>query len=283
MKNNRTQFWKSSVCLGLVLLMSWMLQGGQAIAQSAVTITKPSHTPRAKAAPLSAAAAEVAGLDGLSFELSQTPAAMEPAGMALDQLHFELAQIAPRMHFDADCELALPGLSVAPMALAQTEAAIGSLNYGLSGLAPAIAEGSLFWQDVAAVAGQESGAAAKSYQRAYDFVLDKKWVEAQKELDNFISKYRNSSYVDAARYWRCYTQEKSGSSHEEAFKKYQEFVKSYPHSRWADDARTNMIRIGSELARQGKSEYATIAQSLQQGDDDDVKLTALYALRSNAD
>lgn len=286
MNRNETHFWKSSAYIFLVLLTSWMVQGSQAYAQRARTTPKPSRAPAVTTAPVEAAqaaAVEAVTLENLSFELGQVPAALGSAGMALDQLHFELAEIPSLTNLDAQLELGLSGLSMVPMAFAQAEAELGPVGYSFATPAPMIAEGGLFGQEAVAVAGQESGAAAKAYQKAYDLVLDKKWVEAQKELDGFISKYRSSSYIDAARYWRCYTQEKSGSSSEEAFKKYQEFVKSYPHSRWADDARTNMIRLGSELTRQGKSEYGTIVQSLQQGDDEDVKLTALYALAgSNA-
>ena len=278
MNNDRNQLGKQSRDLFLVLLTLWVLSDNQALAQGGATISKGT-----KAAVPAVVACEAAALPGLSYELSKVPFALGEAGLPLEHLQAELAQIPPMMSLDAAFEFAEPVVAIAPSSLTQAEAATESMNFGISGLASSIGYGESFGQDVTVVAGQESNAVSKAYQKAYDLVLDKKWVEAQKELDNFISKYRNSSYLDAARYWRCYTQEKTGSSSEDAFKKYQEFVKSYPHSRWADDARTNMIRIGSELAKQGKSEYGTIVQSLQQGDDEDVKLTALYALRSNAD
>ena len=286
MKANRNNVSRRNESLLPILLALWMLLGSQAFAQQGSAIPKTALAPARATAPtagVQAAVAEATSLSRLASEMSEVPIALESAGISLGQLQFELAQIPPHMVLDTELELGLSGHSVAPVALAQAAAEVSSAGYASAALSLPSFEHGWFGQDAPVVAGQKSGADAKAYQKAYDLVLDKKWIEAQKELDGFIAKYRNSSYSDAARYWRCYTQEKTGSPNEEAFKKYQEFVKSYPHSRWADDATTNMIRIGSELARQGKSEYGTIVQSLQQGDDEDVKLTALYALRSNTD
>src|SRR5438552_3266845 len=86
--------------------------------------------------------------------------------------------------------------------------------------------------------------ASKSYERAYGFILDEKWTEAQKALGEFIEKYPKSSSVPAAQYWHCYTRDKLGQNKETVFRCYEEFVKDYPKSKWADDARTNLVNIG---------------------------------------
>ncbi|MBF8248308.1 MAG: hypothetical protein HW374_1108 [Bacteroidetes bacterium] len=123
-----------------------------------------------------------------------------------------------------------PGLSMShieasigwfPMRLAEVEAAM-----------PALAEAHLFdlqakTQDRAANAYQEANSlkyqlpsktqdpSAKAYQEAYNLILDQKWAEAQKAMDNFIAKFPRNSWTDAARYWKCYTKEKRGESLED--------------------------------------------------------------------
>ena len=62
---------------------------------------------------------------------------------------------------------------------------------------------------------------------------------------------------------------------EEAFRGYQEFLKAYPESEWADDARTNLVALGRHLARTGKPEYEAVIKSLGAADDEDVAMAAL--------
>lgn len=234
-------------------------------------------------------------LEGLDYGLAQLPFEMDQASMALDQLEFEMA--GPRLEMTSDVfstpmaslaqELAAEadiagttGMTYAPAALAQMQAELSLSDAELAVVRTSmLAEGDLVpSQDTP---NPQESAAQKAYQKAYNLVLDKKWTDAQKELDGFVNKYPNSSFTIAARYWKCYSSEKLGDPAEEVFKKYQKFLDKYSDSKWADDARTSMIRVGSELAKQGKTEYSAIVQSMQQGDDEDVKLTALYALQNS--
>jgi len=43
-----------------------------------------------------------------------------------------------------------------------------------------------------------------------------------------------------------------------------------------------MVRIGSQLVKSGKPEYQTMIEGLQDADDEDIKLAALYALKDIA-
>ena len=70
---------------------------------------------------------------------------------------------------------------------------------------------------------------------------------------------------------------------ETVFKCYQEFANAYPKSDWADDARSNMVRIGHELAKAGKAEYEAVIKSFEESGDEEVKLAALYALQNIGD
>jgi TolA-binding protein len=80
---------------------------------------------------------------------------------------------------------------------------------------------------------------ARAYQLAYNLILEEKWEEATKALNEFVRSYSGSNYVDDARYWQCYAKEKLGKSLEDVFICYQDFIKAYSKSKWADDARSN--------------------------------------------
>ena len=118
----------------------------------------------------------------------------------------------------------------------------------------------------------------KAYQAAYGLVMKESWGEALKALDAFMAKYPKSGWNDDARYWRCYTLEKSGRPLEEVFDCYQAFLKTYPDGSWADDAKANLVRIGSRLAKNGKPQYETMIKALRDDQEDEVTMAALHAL-----
>jgi len=124
---------------------------------------------------------------------------------------------------------------------------------------------------------------AKAYQQAYNFILAEKWTEAEKALGDFLRTYPESRWSDDARYWQCYLMEKKGAGQEAIFNCYKSFVDDNPSSDWADDARANMIRIGRALAKAGRAEYAAMLEAMQKGEDEEVALAALYALADRGD
>ena len=119
---------------------------------------------------------------------------------------------------------------------------------------------------------------SKAYRKAYKLILEKKWEEALKAMQEFVKDYPKSSRVSSAEYWTCYACEKLDYPLIEVFDKYDIFVKKYPGSRWADDARSNMIRIGMILSETGRKEYLTKVIELREDNNEIIALTALYAL-----
>ena len=124
---------------------------------------------------------------------------------------------------------------------------------------------------------------AKDYQKAYNLILDEKWSEALTALESFLKAYPKSSYRDDALFWQCYAKEKSGQSLEDSFECYNNFLKRHSGSKWADDAKHNLIRIGQQLAKAGKTEYRAIVQSMEKSNDEELSLAALYALENIGD
>ena len=127
-------------------------------------------------------------------------------------------------------------------------------------------------------AAQAQERATEAYQRAYELVLDEEWGSASSALKDFLQDYSRTDWVDDARFWQCYVQEKSGGSDENVFECYQDFVNHNDESKWVDDARSNMVTLAQRLARSGKREYMTIIESIQAEGDEEVKLAALDAL-----
>ncbi|MFC1492756.1 HEAT repeat domain-containing protein, partial [candidate division KSB1 bacterium] len=119
---------------------------------------------------------------------------------------------------------------------------------------------------------------AKSYREAYKNILNEKWDEAVDALKKFREDYPKSRRLSSAEYWICFSREKLDYPDEEVFELYEEFIEKYPSSSWADDARSNMVRIGSELIRSGNREYEVKVQNIRREGDEALALAALYAL-----
>src|SRR5712692_9786920 len=102
--------------------------------------------------------------------------------------------------------------------------------------------------------------ATKAYEKAYNYILDEKWTDAQKSFADLIKKYQKSNLLDAASYWYCYTRDKLGENKEQVFECYRDFIKSYPKSKWVGDAKSNMVHLAYQLDREGKPEYGEIVK-----------------------
>ncbi|MBN2408128.1 MAG: HEAT repeat domain-containing protein, partial [Candidatus Aminicenantes bacterium] len=124
---------------------------------------------------------------------------------------------------------------------------------------------------------------AIAYKQAYNFILESKWAEALKAMEAVAKDFPKSAWFDDARFWQCYSREKLGQALESVFKCYQEFIDAYPKSEWADDARANMVRLSHELSKRGKPEYRAKIRALEENQETDVRLAALYALQEIGD
>jgi len=122
-----------------------------------------------------------------------------------------------------------------------------------------------------------------AYSKAYNMILDEKWEEAYKTLSKFLSDFPSSSYEDDVLFWRCYVMDKMGKPLSKVFSCYELFVKSYPKSKWTDDAKRNMINIGMRLVQSGHNEYLEKIKLMKQSQNAELRLAALYALQRMGD
>jgi HEAT repeat protein len=118
---------------------------------------------------------------------------------------------------------------------------------------------------------------AQSYGKGYEFIQDQSWAKAIVAFQEHIKKYPKSSYIDDSQFWICFAKEKQGQL-EESYNCYKSFTSSYPKSEWANDAKSNMIKIGVQLKKSG---VLIDMKQFDKEEDDDVRMMAMRALLEN--
>jgi len=107
---------------------------------------------------------------------------------------------------------------------------------------------------------------SESYSRGKSYLDRKEYDHAIDAFNRVIDD--KASRADGAYYWRAYAQNKLGHR-DEALASLDELEKSYPSSRWLDDAKALQVEIRSESGQPVSPETAT---------DEDLKLLALNSL-----
>ena len=129
----------------------------------------------------------------------------------------------------------------------------------------------------AAVRAREAAQQAREVRRLQDseerFYRQAKSYLDRKEYDRAIDYFNRvleakGSRADGALYWRAYAQNKLGHR-DEALAGLAELQKSYPNSRWLDDAKALQVEIRQQSGQPVSPESAT---------DEDLKLLALNSL-----
>lgn len=134
---------------------------------------------------------------------------------------------------------------------------------------------------VSAAFGQT--AAETAYRAANDLMVDERWAEAQAAFERFVAANRSHELADDAAFWACFSREQRSAVSEETFKCYESFLASYGSSRYADDARANMLVVAQGLARGGNPKYEAYIKSMRSNGDQEVAMAALYALGDMGD
>ncbi len=125
---------------------------------------------------------------------------------------------------------------------------------------------------------QPSTSVQQKYEQAYNKILEGKWEEALAEMQDIVKNNAKSEWGDDAFFWKCYAQSKITDSQEQSFACFKLFLKTYPDSKWCNDAEMYMLQIANNLAKTGKPEYKAFVKSYQKDSDIDLKISALHAL-----
>jgi len=124
---------------------------------------------------------------------------------------------------------------------------------------------------------------AKKYRAAYGLVLEGKWDQAGKALDDFLAQFSGNKWTDDAHFWRCYIQARKAVDKEAAFGCFETFVGMFPRSSYIKDAQAEMVTLARDLVKQGKTEYEEKVRELRQSQEKETTLMVLYALRDIGD
>lgn len=123
-------------------------------------------------------------------------------------------------------------------------------------------------------------AETEAYKKAYTMILEEKWESAIKSFAEFTKLYKDSKYIDDARFWSCYALSKTGNNLENAVACYEDFIHDFDESNWSDDARANLIKLARKLEKMGNPEYGELIQEMEGDDDEDVAIAAIFALQN---
>jgi HEAT repeat protein len=104
------------------------------------------------------------------------------------------------------------------------------------------------------------------YRQAGRFLDQRQWDKAIELYDSVIEK--KGSKVDSALYWKAYAQRKSGRQ-QAALETLAELEKSYPNSRWLNDAKALSIEVRQAMGK---------PVSPDEESDEELKLMAIHAL-----
>ncbi len=127
--------------------------------------------------------------------------------------------------------------------------------------------------------------------KAKEFVYKRNWKEASRQLESYLSEYRQGRMRDEALYWLAYSLhqlaryeqgrpailelEKAALSHVE------DLLRVHPQSLWKEDASSLRVEIAAELVLLGETRYASIiddAVRTLNKNARDVKIVALNSL-----
>lgn len=102
--------------------------------------------------------------------------------------------------------------------------------------------------------GEQDDSAYAAYKLAYKLVVQEKWGEAQKKLQEVMKKYPKSKYVDDAMYWYAYSLKSSDKR--KAIDAYKEFLEQYRSSNYFEDAIADLARLENRDAERLAETYA---------------------------
>ena len=135
----------------------------------------------------------------------------------------------------------------------------------------------------AASAPSDDSPEAQKYRAAYGLVLEGKWDQAGKALDEFLSQFKGNKWTDDAHFWRCYIEARKANDKEAAFACFENFAGMFPRSSYIKDAQAEMVTLARDLVKQGKTEYEEKVRELRQSQEKETTLMVLYALRDIGD
>jgi HEAT repeat protein len=103
----------------------------------------------------------------------------------------------------------------------------------------------------------KSDAGYALYKEGYALVLDEQYEAARRKFEELLKKYPSSSYADDARYWTAYSLR--NSDREQAIEDYKKFIREHPKSSYYDDAVADLNALQMDIPAVARTTIAPIA------------------------
>ncbi len=104
-------------------------------------------------------------------------------------------------------------------------------------------------------AQKQEAFARELYNQARLKSMGQHWQDSIEEYQQIVRHYPDSRYADDAQFWIGYCLEKIPERQVEAFAAYQKLLDDHPGSSWADDALVHQITIAERLVQSGQENY----------------------------
>lgn len=121
--------------------------------------------------------------------------------------------------------------------------------------------------------------AATAYRTAYELVLKQKWTEARTKFDDIVKRYPRSPYAEDSRYWICHTRWRLGEPPEDVHACFLNFIEKYPHNKFTAQARSNLVELSMfrRAMQTGDGSVPFVPMKTTAGED--ARLAEIFALQ----
>lgn len=120
------------------------------------------------------------------------------------------------------------------------------------------------------------------YRVGHSLLLKEEWDRAIAAFDS-VQRVGGTGFADDAMFWKCHALERQDRKRE-AFDCYRTLLSKFGGgSKWADDAKQNLVFLAGELQLGDTPEFSAFVDSVARSLDDEIALMALHALTSSRD
>ncbi|MBN1782264.1 GWxTD domain-containing protein [bacterium] len=123
-----------------------------------------------------------------------------------------------------------------------------------------------------------AGDKSKLFQNAKKLTVSQDWDEAIALYEQFIHESAGHKDEDDAFFWLAYCMEKRKPDDIQAFLTFDELIKKFPKSAWADDAVVHQVGMAAYFVREGKEEFRSFLREQLDHEYRPVKLQAALEL-----
>lgn len=108
-------------------------------------------------------------------------------------------------------------------------------------------------------AGAADDRAYAAYRKGYEYIMEERWAEARKTLEELRKLYPQSPYVEDAAYWSAYAL--AQTDRRKALSAYALFLERFPRSRYAEDATADFAALRAAEGQKARTDSVAMRLS----------------------